>query len=66
MALSISPHEHSRRRFLRQSFAFSALASMGALSELAESREASVIRTSTGLSPVGDRMKEDIGGPDYV
>ena len=37
MAPSISPNESSRRRFLRQSFAFSALASMGSFSGLAES-----------------------------
>jgi tartrate-resistant acid phosphatase type 5 len=41
MALSISPHEHSRRRFLRQSFAFSALASMSSLSQLAEAQHPS-------------------------
>ncbi len=37
MAFSSSPHTLSRRRFLRQSFAFSALASLGSFSGLADS-----------------------------
>jgi tartrate-resistant acid phosphatase type 5 len=37
MAFSSSPHALSRRRFLRQSFAFSALASLGSFSGLADS-----------------------------
>jgi tartrate-resistant acid phosphatase type 5 len=37
MAFSSSPHTLSRRRFLRQSFAFSALASLGRFSGLADS-----------------------------
>jgi tartrate-resistant acid phosphatase type 5 len=37
MAFSSSPHAVSRRRFLRQSFAFSALASLGSFSGLADS-----------------------------
>jgi tartrate-resistant acid phosphatase type 5 len=37
MAFSSSPHDLSRRRFLRQSFAFSALASLGTFSGLADS-----------------------------
>jgi tartrate-resistant acid phosphatase type 5 len=37
MAFSSSPHALSRRRFLRQSFAFSALASLGSFSGFADS-----------------------------
>ena len=37
MAFPTSPHTLSRRRFLRQSFAFSALASLGSFSGLADS-----------------------------
>jgi tartrate-resistant acid phosphatase type 5 len=37
MAFSSSPHTMSRRRFLRQSFAFSALASLGSFPGLADS-----------------------------
>jgi tartrate-resistant acid phosphatase type 5 len=57
MSSSIFPHDSSRRRFLRQSFAFSALASLGSLPSVAEFKAATP--DAAEILMVGDWGYED-------